>query len=95
MANCYAAFNGTGRLKMKHIKRALRLYRTFVVQHLKNLMEYKIDFLTGAVSFLFNQVINIMFLSIIFSQIPNLVGWSYEEIIFIYGFSHLHISHNP
>ena len=72
---------------MKHIKRALRLYRTFVVQHLKNLMEYKIDFLTGAVSFLFNQVINIMFLSIIFSQIPNLVGWSYEEIIFIYGFS--------
>ncbi len=67
--------------------RFLRLYKTFVAQHLKKLMEYRIDFLTGAVSFLINQITNIVFISIIFSQIPNLDGYLYYEIIFIYGFS--------
>lgn len=67
--------------------RFLRLYKTFVVQHLKNLMEYRVDFLTGAMSFLINQITNILFISIIFSQIPDLAGWSYYEIMFIYGFS--------
>ena len=67
--------------------RFLRLYKTFVKQHLKNLMEYRVDFLTGAMSFMINQVTNILFISIIFSQIPELAGWSYYEIIFIYGFS--------
>ena len=51
------------------------------------MMEYKIDFLTGAVSFLLGQAVNIAFLWIIFSQIPELKGWDYNEIIFIYGFS--------
>lgn len=50
-------------------------------------MEYKIDFLTGALSFFILQAVNILFLSIIFSQIPDLKGWSFEQIIFIYGFS--------
>lgn len=69
------------------MRRVFRLYKVFISQHLKRLMEYKIDFLTGALSFFILQAVNILFLSIIFSQIPNLKGWSFEEIIFIYGFS--------
>lgn len=69
------------------MRRMLRLHRIFVAQHMKNLMEYKVDFLTGAISFLLGQVIQIAFLGIIFSQIPNLVGWDFYEILFIYGFS--------
>lgn len=71
----------------KSIKRALKLQRIFIVQDLKKMMEYKIDFLTGAVAFLGGQAINIAFLWIIFSQIPNLKGLSFDEIVFIYGFS--------
>ncbi len=67
--------------------RFLRLYKTLVVQQIKRLMEYKVDFLTGAASFLVGQVTNIVFISIIFSQIPHLQGFDYYEIIFIYGFS--------
>ena len=70
--------------------RYLRLYKTFVAQHLKKLMEYRIDFLTGALSFLINQITNIVFIGIIFSQIPNLDGFLFYEIIFIYGFSFYH-----
>ena len=67
--------------------RFIRLYFTFAAQHLKRLMEYRVDFLTGAASFLVNQITNIVFISIIFSQIPKLEGFDYYEIIFIYGFS--------
>ena len=67
--------------------RILRLHRIFVKQYMKNLMEYKVDFLTGAVSFLLGQVIQIAFLGIIFSQIPDLVGFTFHQILFIYGFS--------
>ena len=67
--------------------RFLRLYKTFVVQQIKQLMEYRVDFLTGAGSFLVGQITNIVFISIIFSQIPQLKGFEYYEIIFIYGFS--------
>ena len=67
--------------------RFFRLYKTFVVQQIKRLMEYRVDFLTGAVSFLIGQIINIVFISIIFTQIPKLEGFLFYEIIFIYGFA--------
>lgn len=72
---------------MKTLRRMIRMHRIFIAQDLKKMMEYKIDFLTGAVSFLLGQAVNIAFLWIIFSQIPELKGWDYNEIIFIYGFS--------
>ena len=50
-------------------------------------MEYKVDFLLGAVGILLTQAVQLLFLGIIFSQIPALIGWSFEEILFIYGFS--------
>lgn len=72
---------------MKHIKRALKIYKIFTVQELKRIMEYKGDFIVGVIAFLITQGFNILFLSIIFSQIPALMGWSFEQIVFIYGFS--------
>ncbi len=67
--------------------RYFRLHRIFVAQYLKRLMEYKADFLLGAVGLLLTQIFQIAFLGIIFSQIPALIGWSFQEVLFIYGFS--------
>ncbi len=69
------------------MRRALRLHRIFISQHMKRLMEYKLDFTMGALGLFISQVIQLLFLGIIFSQIPNLKGWSFNEILFIYGFS--------
>ncbi len=71
------------------MRRALKIYRILTIQNLKRLMEYKADFLTGAVSFLIDQAIGIAFIFIIFSQIPQLAGFSFEQIVFIYGFSQI------
>lgn len=72
---------------LKKLRRVFKLHRIFIKQDLKRLMEYKIDFVTGAVALLIAQGINVFFLSIIFSQIPSLDGWAFEQIIFIYGFA--------
>ena len=72
---------------LRKIHRMFKLHRIFIKQDLKKLMEYKIDFLTGAIGMLLTQAINIFFLSVIFARIPNLEGYSFEQIIFIYGFA--------
>lgn len=69
------------------MKRAFRLHRIFVAQYMKRLMEYKVDFAMGALGLFISQMIQLFFLGIIFSQIPDLKGWSFNEILFIYGFS--------
>lgn len=70
-----------------NMRRIFRLHKIFIIQHLKKLMEYKVDFVIGAVGFLLSQAVEILFIGIIFSQIPNLAGWTFNEILFIYGFS--------
>lgn len=72
---------------MKIAKRYLHMYKVFVTQEIKRLLEYKGDFIIGIIGFLISQSFNILFLSIIFSRIPNLLGWDFNEIVFIYGFS--------
>ena len=69
------------------MRRYIRLHRIFIAQYMKRLMEYKADFLLGAIGLIFAQAIQILFIGIIFSGIPSLRGWSFEEVLFIYGFS--------
>ena len=50
-------------------------------------MEYKGDFIVGVIGFLLAQCSNLLFLWLIFANIPSLMGWSLNQIVFIYGFS--------
>lgn len=63
------------------------MHRIFIAQEFKRMMEYKGDFVVGIIGFLLAQCSNLLFLWIIFSQIPDLMGWTVNEVIFIYGFS--------
>ena len=69
------------------MKRLFRIYGIFVVLDLKRMMEYKGDFLIGVISVFLQQAVNIIFLWVIFNQIPALDNWTIDQIIFIYGFS--------
>ena len=71
------------------MKRIWKIYRLLAAQNLKRIMEYRADFLTGAVSFLIDQAVGIAFIFIIFTQIPQLAGFTFEQILFIYGFSQI------
>jgi ABC-2 type transport system permease protein len=71
------------------IRRYARLYSKFMAQYLKSLMEYRADFLIGLLGFFVIQGTGIAFLYLVFQRIPSLNGWSFDEILFIYGFAQL------
>lgn len=74
---------------MKKIKRYGRLYRVLVSQFFKTIVQSKVDFLMGLFGFFFTQMAGIAFLYLVFQQIPDLKGWSLDQLIFIYGFAQI------
>jgi len=63
----------------------LNLYWTFLIQRLKVLMEYRANFIIGAASTLILQMSGILTIWVVMRQIPSLNGWSFEEVLLIYG----------
>lgn len=72
---------------MKEIKRYLRLYRVLIRQFFKVILQSKVDFLMGLFGFFFTQIMGIAFLYLVFQQIPTLQGWTFDQLVFIYGFA--------
>ncbi len=62
-----------------------RLYWFFLIQRLKILMEYRVNFFIGASSTFFLQGSSILAIWVVMRQIPSLNGWSFDEVILIYG----------
>lgn len=71
------------------MKRYFRLYLKFLEQYTKTLIEYRADFILGLIGFLFVQSVGVIFITLIFNAIPSLSGWSFYEILFIYGFAQI------
>ena len=61
------------------------LYWLFFKNRIKILMEYRVNFLIGAVSTIFMQAAGLLTIWVIMEQIPDLAGWSLPEILLIYG----------
>jgi ABC-2 type transport system permease protein len=67
----------------------IKLYSKFLKQYIKTLMEYRIDFVLGLIGFILVQLAGVIFIKLIFNVIPTLDGWSFYEILFIYGFAQI------
>lgn len=74
---------------MRTVKRYLRLYRALISQFFKMVVQSKVDFFMGLFGFFFTQVSGILFLYLVFEQIPSLQGWTLEQLVFIYGFAQI------
>lgn len=74
---------------MQKIRRYLRLYKIFATQYIKTTMQSKLDFFVGLVGFLTSQAAGIAFLYLVFNQIPSMQKWTFEQMLFIYGFAQL------
>ena len=71
------------------MRKYIKLYSKFLQQYIKSLIEYRADFVLGLIGFILVQFTGIIFLSIVFGMIPSLSGWSFYEILFIYGFAQI------
>ena len=56
---------------MRILKRYARLYKVFVLQFFKSLVQSKADFIIGLCGFFFTQITGIAFLYLVFAQIPR------------------------
>lgn len=74
---------------MNTVKRYCRLYKVLITQFFKVILQSKVDFFMGLCGFFFTQIAGIIFLYLVFKQIPNLAGWSFEQLVFIYGFAQI------
>jgi ABC-2 type transport system permease protein len=67
------------------MRRYLGLYRLFLAMHLKELIEYRVSFLFGMAVLFLVQGLSLATIWITMSQVPSLNGWSFNEVVFIYG----------
>ena len=68
------------------MRRRLEIILTYIGLLLKARMEYRFDFLVDVTTTLLRQGVDLAFLAIVFTKIPRLAGWSFYEVVFIYGF---------
>lgn len=77
---------------LQTLKYYARLYLLIEAQYIKARMQYRADFLISTVGMVFTNVVSVGVFWVLFQSIPALAGWSYFEILFIYGFYLLAIS---
>ncbi len=65
--------------------RYLDLYRLFLAQRLKVLLEYRASFVIGAASVTAIQVAGLAAVWSVLRQIPTLNGWTLDEVLLVYG----------
>ncbi len=66
--------------------RYLRLFGQYFVQYCKVRLAYKADFLISIVSTLVATVFGLALVFLLFRRAPEIAGWTFEEILFLYGF---------
>ena len=69
------------------LQRHAGLFFAYLTQYLKVRISYRADFLIGLVTSLAATLFAFGFLLVLFTKIPKLAGWSFEEVLFLYGFS--------
>lgn len=64
----------------------LGLWGVFLKQQLKGIIEYKLDFIMGMISVLFQQVGLFLVTIVVFTQLKTLGGFSINDMFLLYGF---------
>ncbi len=77
---------------MRTLRYDLKIYARCAVQYVKARMQYRDDFIICSIGMAFSCVTTIFVFRIFFNTIPNLAGWSFDEILFIYAFFLLSIT---
>lgn len=69
------------------MRRHLVLLLAYFTQYVKVRVSYRADFLIGLATSMAATVCAFGFVLVLFRNIPRLAGWSFEEVLFLYGFS--------
>ncbi|MCR5650379.1 MAG: ABC-2 family transporter protein [Lachnospiraceae bacterium] len=65
----------------------LKLYGKIVVQDIKSKMSYRADFIISTIGMVATNISGFIGFYILFRNFPSINGWTYDEMLFLYGFS--------
>ena len=69
------------------MKRHLRLLIQYFAQYSMVRLAYKADFFIAFATSMTATILGFGFMLVLFTKIPSLQGWSFYEVMFLYGFS--------
>jgi len=63
------------------------IFSAYFAQFIKMRLAYRMDFFIDTLAVSFSILIQMAVLTTLFSKVRSLEGWSFEQVLFIYGFS--------
>jgi viologen exporter family transport system permease protein len=73
--------------RLREPLRQAAIFAAYFSQFIKTRLAYRVDFMIDLMANLVSMGVQLTVLSVLFSKIEALQGWSYEQVLFIYGFS--------
>lgn len=74
-------------MKRKGLRFYLRIYFRILAQDLKSKMSYRADFIISTIGMICTNIAGFVSFWVMFRNFPSVNGWSYYEMLFLYGFS--------
>jgi len=72
---------------MSKFKFYLKIYVKILSQDIKSRMSYRSDFIISMIGMILSNAAELAAFYIMFLNFPSVCGWSYYEMLFLYGFS--------
>ncbi|WEL19786.1 hypothetical protein SVXNc_0777 [Candidatus Nanohalococcus occultus] len=72
-------------MKLDTVRKYIAIYWSYFKQYWKTRLIYKTDFTVGAVAQLVNLGASLAFLTLLFTQVDSINGWSFNEMLFLAG----------
>jgi ABC-2 type transport system permease protein len=74
------------------VRHYARIYRRLQAQYIKSRLQYRADFVVASLGMVVTAVVTIVLFWVLFRSVPDIAGWTFDELLFIYGFYLLAIS---
>lgn len=74
-------------MKIERITFYIHIYIKIILQDLKSKISYRSDFIISVIGMLCTNIVGFVSFWILFCNFSTIAGWSYYEMLFLYGFS--------
>ena len=64
-----------------------KIYFKIISQDIKSKMSYRSDFIISMIGMIATNIAGLFSFWLIFQRFPSINGWTYHEMMFLYGFS--------
>ena len=65
----------------------MRIFAAYFAQFVKMRLAYRVDFFIDTLAITFATFVQLAVLAVLFAKVHALRGWTFEQVLFIYGFS--------